>query len=110
MNYNIFPTRRFEKELKHLVKKYPSLKVEYAKLIDILQEVPQTGVSLGCNCHKIRLSIASKGKGRRSGARVITCFYVHTQTVYLLSIYDKSEMEDLKDNVLKNIIEELGLE
>jgi hypothetical protein len=37
MNYNaitIIPTRRFEKELKRLVKKFPSLKKEYAQLID----------------------------------------------------------------------------
>jgi mRNA-degrading endonuclease RelE of RelBE toxin-antitoxin system len=109
MNYNVFLTRRFERELKRLVKKYPSLKVEYVKLIDILQEKPQTGVFLGYNCHKIRLSITSKGKGKRGGARVITCFYIHTQTVYLLSIYDKSEYEDIQDHVLKKIIEELNL-
>jgi mRNA-degrading endonuclease RelE of RelBE toxin-antitoxin system len=110
MNCNIFPTRRFEKELKRLVKKYPSLKEEYANLIDILLKEPRTGAPLGNNCYKIRLSIASKGKGKSGGARVITFLYIQTQTVYLLSIYDKSEFEDIKDNILQDIIQELDLE
>ena len=33
MSYNIFPTNRFEKELKKLTKKFPSLKSEYTNLI-----------------------------------------------------------------------------
>ncbi|MGB4958334.1 MAG: hypothetical protein WBO36_02600 [Saprospiraceae bacterium] len=33
MSYNIIPTHRFEKELKRLAKKFPSLKNEFAELI-----------------------------------------------------------------------------
>jgi mRNA-degrading endonuclease RelE of RelBE toxin-antitoxin system len=72
MSYKILPTSRFEKELKRLVKKFPSLKKEYAALITNLEADPQTGDYLGNSCYKIRLAIASKGKGKRGGARVIT--------------------------------------
>jgi mRNA-degrading endonuclease RelE of RelBE toxin-antitoxin system len=110
MNYSIFPTHRFEKQLKRLAKKYPSLKLEFAKLLSELSTNPETGTLLSNNCYKIRIAIASKGKGKRGGARIITHVYVTTETVYLLTIYDKSEKADLKPNELKELIENLELD
>jgi len=98
MSYNIIPTHRFEKELKRLVKKFPSLKKEFAELIKSILKNPETGTFIGNNCYKIRISIASKGKGKSGGARVITYLYIQTKTVYLLTLYDKSEKSDLKQN------------
>lgn len=110
MNYNIFPTQRFIKEIKRLTKKYPSLKDEFVSLVETLKENPSTGTFIGNNCYKIRLSIASKGKGKRGGARVITYLYLQAETIYLLLVYDKSEMEDIKNSELRKIIQELNLE
>jgi mRNA-degrading endonuclease RelE of RelBE toxin-antitoxin system len=110
MSYSILPTHRFEKELKRLVKKFPSLKTEYKKLIDNITENPEIGTFIGSNCYKIRLAIVSKGKGKSGGARAITYLYVETETVYLLTIYDKGEKADLKPNELKMMIQSLGLE
>lgn len=109
MSYNIIPTHRFEKELKRLVKKFSSLKNEFADLIEEISENPESGTFIGNNCYKIRLSISSKGKGKSGGARVITYLYIETETIYLLTIYDKGEKEDLKPNELKNIINSLDL-
>lgn len=109
MSYNLIPTRRFEKELKRLNKKFPSVKNEFAELVNLLSNNPELGTFLGNNCYKIRFSIESKGKGKSGGARVITYLYIETETVYLLTIYDKSEKEDLKPNELKDIIEGLDL-
>lgn len=110
MSYNIIPTHRFEKELKRLIKKFPSLKNEFRTLVSDISENPEVGTLIGNSCYKIRLVIASKGKGKRGGARVITHFYVATGTVYLLTMYDKSEKADLKPNELKEMIENLELE
>lgn len=110
MSYSIFPTHRFEKELKRLAKKFPSLKNEYAQLIKAIIENPNTGIYIGNNCYKIRLAIGSKGKGKRGGARVITYLYIDTETVYLLTIYDKAEKADLKQNELKIMIDSLELD
>jgi mRNA-degrading endonuclease RelE of RelBE toxin-antitoxin system len=54
-----------------------------------------------------RMAIASKGKGKRGGARVITYVYVLTETIYLLTIYDKSEKADVRENELKEMILEI---
>jgi mRNA-degrading endonuclease RelE of RelBE toxin-antitoxin system len=110
MSCSILPTHRFVKELKRLVKKFPSLKMEYAELISDLIINPETGTFVGNNCYKIRIPIESKGKGKSGGARVITYLYVETKTVYLLTIYYKGEKESLKPNELKIMIESLELE
>lgn len=104
MNFEIIVTSKFKHELKRLVKKYSSLKNEYSNLIDLLIENPKSGKSLGNNCYKIRLSIASKGKGKSGGARIITFVLIEKTTVYLLSIYDKSEKSDISDKELLNIV------
>lgn len=110
MSYSIIPTHRFEKELKRLTKKFPSLKNEFAVLIARITKDPESGTLIGNNCYKIRLAIGSKGKGKSGGARVITYLYIETETVYLLTIYDKGEKEDLKPNELKDMIESLELD
>jgi hypothetical protein len=56
---------------------------------------------LANNCLKIRISIKSKGKGKSGGARVITHIQIVDQKVYLLTIYDKSEHEDISDREIK---------
>lgn len=109
MSYSIIPTHRFEKEIKRLAKKYPSLKNEFAELITTILVNPMTGTFIGNHCYKIRISVASKGKGKSGGARVITYLYVETETVYLLTIYDKGEKADLKPNELKEMVDSLEL-
>jgi mRNA-degrading endonuclease RelE of RelBE toxin-antitoxin system len=110
MSCSILLTHRFAKELKRLVKKFPSFKKEYSELISDIVNDPETGIFVGNNCYKIRIAIESKGKGKSGGARVITYLYVETETVYLLTIYDKSEKENLNPNELKTMIESLELE
>jgi mRNA-degrading endonuclease RelE of RelBE toxin-antitoxin system len=109
MNYKVRFIPKFEKELKRLAKKYPSLKNEYVELVQSLKKEPEQGISLGNNCYKIRLSIQSKGKGKSGGARVITYVTIHHNTVYLLTIFDKSEKENIPDkelNLLLSLIEQ----
>jgi mRNA-degrading endonuclease RelE of RelBE toxin-antitoxin system len=100
MSYNIEVTGFFEKQLKRLAKKFPSLKTEYLQLISSLKENPSQGTGLGNHCYKIRLAIASKGKGKSGGARVITHIQIINTRVFLLSIYDKSEQSDITDKDL----------
>jgi mRNA-degrading endonuclease RelE of RelBE toxin-antitoxin system len=110
MNYNIVTTHRFEKEIKRLVKKFPSLKNEFVQFIEDISENPEMGTFIGNNCYKIRLAIASKGRGKSGGARIISYLYIETETVYLLTMYDKSEKADLKPNELIDMIESLELD
>lgn len=104
MSYNILPIPPFDRQLKRLYKKYPSLKQEFLELIESLEKNPEQGTNLGNNCYKIRLAIQSKGKGKSGGARVITNFIIADATVYLLSIYDKSDKDNLTDKELEELL------
>jgi mRNA-degrading endonuclease RelE of RelBE toxin-antitoxin system len=107
MSYSIIPLPFFDKQLKRLVKKYPSLKKEYMELVRTLADLPMTGTPIGNNCYKIRLAIASKGRGKVGVARVITLIQVINAKVYLVSIYDKSEQADISDKDLQELTKHL---
>jgi len=106
MAYNVITTHRFEREFKRLFKKYASLKSEYKELIEKLEGNPEMGTPLGNNLYKIRLAIASKGRGKSGGARVITYLKTEEGNVYLLSIYDKGEKETISDSDIQTILTE----
>ncbi|MFN8344891.1 MAG: type II toxin-antitoxin system RelE/ParE family toxin [Spirosomataceae bacterium] len=65
-----------------------------------LLENPQQGTPLGKNLYKIRMPIASKGQGKSGGARVITCVKILKEKIFLVAIYDKSEMEVISEKEL----------
>jgi hypothetical protein len=104
MSYKVKTIPHFDKALKRLARKFPSLKTEYIALLDSLETNPEQGTAIGNNCFKIRISIASKGKGKSGGARVITHILVDATNVFLLDIYDKSEKENISDNELVQLI------
>jgi mRNA-degrading endonuclease RelE of RelBE toxin-antitoxin system len=107
MNFKIDALPEFEKELKKLSKKYASLKSDYQNLLENLIENPQQGTPLGKNLYKIRMPIASKGQGKSGGARIITNIVIKDETVYLLSIYDKSDKENLTDKELDELLKNI---
>lgn len=109
MSYKIFITDAFEKELKKLSKKYPSLKTDFKNLITLLKKNPIQGQPLGKDCYKIRLAITSKGKGKSGGSRVISCVKIVAGSVFLIAIYDKSEKESINDTELDTLLKRAGL-
>lgn len=118
MKCDIVTVDNFRREAKRLAKKYRSLKGELEVLGEKLAVEPRTGTSLGSDIYKIRLAVRSKGKGKSGGLRVITRF-IELQirvidkekqgVVYLLSIYDKSEMPNISDKRLREIVESLTI-
>lgn len=103
MSYRISSIPLFDKQAKRLSKKYRSLRSDLAVLIKSLEKQPQQGKALGNNFYKIRLSISSKRKGKSEGARIITYVKIVAATVYLTSIYDKSEKVTITDKELEQI-------
>ena len=107
MSFEVETIPHFDKKAKRLVKKFPSLKKELTELGQVLSEDPTHGIALGQSCFKIRLAIASKGKGKSGGARVITYVYVAQTTVFLLDIFDKSEQSTITDKEIQELIKNL---
>lgn len=86
------------------MKKFPSLKKEIQTLTKELKEEPEKGTFIGHNCYKIPLAISSEGKGKSGGARVITHLVFKNDIVFLLTIYDKSDIENLTDKEILQLI------
>ncbi len=94
------------------MKKYASLKGELQNLQTQLEENPKSGTMITENVYKIRLASESKGKGKSGGFRMIN--YLEelsddemSTLVNLLTIYDKSEIESLKDEEIQSLIQQM---
>jgi hypothetical protein len=109
MSYSVYPTPDFKKFFEKLYRKYPSLKADLQELIDTLIEKPDVGVNLGHGVYKIRLAISSKGKGKSGGARVITYLVTEDNEVYLVFIYDKSQLENITNEQVLEMLKKANL-
>ena len=101
MKFAIITTEDFKRDFKRLFKKYSSLIDDVENLKNELENAPQQGEPLGKDCYKIRMSISSKGQGKSGGARLITNIKIVKEKIYLIAIYDKSDMENISDKELK---------
>lgn len=112
MNSEVIIVSSFKREAKRLAKRHKSLKSDIANLIAQLRENPFLGVDIGYNLRKIRMAITSKGKGKSGGARVITFVILvknDDYSVVLLTLYDKSERNNISDNELLELLKSNGL-
>jgi mRNA-degrading endonuclease RelE of RelBE toxin-antitoxin system len=115
MSSKVVVTPNFQREAKKLKKKYHSLKKELNELVESLEKDPLQGTLISENVYKIRLSVKSKGKGKSGGARVITYLHIEEtedkeQVVYLISIYDKLDYENISDNFIRQMIDQIETE
>ena len=112
MNYKIVTTPTFLRELKHLNKKYRSLKKDLIALQDELMINPEAGTDLGRGIRKVRMAVASKGRGKSHGARVITVSIItdeDSKEIILLFIYDKAEQSSIAITGIEHLIKENNL-
>ncbi len=113
MNYSIIFDESFEREVKRLSKHYRSLKADLKELQQELEANPHLGTDLGGGLRKIRMRIASKGKGKSGGARVITFTVVvaiDEAEINLLYIYDKAERSTITPNEIEELLRKNGLQ
>ena len=101
----------FKKCAKVLRKRYKSFDEDYDKLLNALEKDPMQGVSLGGGVRKIRMAVASKRQGKSGGVRVLTynAKLINPELVIItfLSVYDKSDIDNVKDAYIKGLLAEL---
>jgi len=107
MSYKIDTIAHFDKQFKRLAKKHPSLKTDFIAFVESVKSNPFQGVSLKNNCHKLRLAIKSKGKGKSGGARVILHIVIQNKMIYFLSIYDKSALENIENKEINQLLTQI---
>jgi mRNA-degrading endonuclease RelE of RelBE toxin-antitoxin system len=103
MNFEV--AHEFEKALKRLAKKYPSLKTDYLAFLSELEKNPMLGDEIFPHCRKARMAIKSKGKGKSGGGRIVFYYEVIEDRIVLLFVYDKSEMETVQTSYIEQILQ-----
>lgn len=113
MRFEIQTTNYFDAEAKRLAKRHNSFVDDLQDLRDNLLKNPYQGTELSPGIRKVRLTISSKGRGKSGGARVITFTYLVNEkdgVVVLLLLYDKADASNIKMNVVRKIVKELGID
>lgn len=110
MEYFVQPTQRFEKELRKLVRKYPEATEDLDPYLTELEKGnllgdPIPGLKLqGNKVFKLRIPNSSANKGLPGGFRVIYYCVTSDFEVYLLSMYSKSDKQDISKKEIIDII------
>lgn len=95
----------FDKQFKQLAKKYNLIKDDLKEFIENFEDYHSTATSIKNSLFKVRLSNSNKNKGKSAGYRIY--YYIKIrESVYLLTIYDKSQIESVDENVLIDLIKE----
>lgn len=114
MSYVISRHKDFDVSMKRLLKRYHSISEDYLHFVESLQENPLQGAELYPGIRKIRMPIASKGRGKAGSARVITAndvIIAHNEgRIALLTIYDKSDYSTVDVKVIHQMAREMGFE
>jgi mRNA-degrading endonuclease RelE of RelBE toxin-antitoxin system len=103
---NFKTTDLFDKQAKKLSKKYRNIKSDLSSFLKDFEKLHTSATTIQNNLYKIRIVNSNKNKGKSAGYRVY--YYIQLETTtYLLTIYDKSEVEMIDEELLKDLIEEL---
>lgn len=94
----------FQRAFKRLKKRYRSLPEDFKQLLLSLAANPRQGAELYDGMRKVRINFTSKGRGKSGGGRVIIRLQVEDTRLSFLYIYDKSDMGNVSDDFLDDII------
>ena len=98
----------FNRAFKRLKKRYHSLPNDIKSLLASLVNDPYQGVELYNGMRKIRVTFASKGKGKRGGGRFVIRLAVSDTSLTFVYMYDKSDMNNVSDEFLDQVVIDVG--
>lgn len=110
MNFNgfdVYESENFAKELKRLSKKYKNIKKDCKAFVETINNESSLGVNLGGGLYKARVSNSDKNKGKSAGYRVVSYIKAVESEIWLVHIYDKSELENITESALDEIIKRI---
>ena len=108
MSTRIRNTPQYFKEFRKLARKYPSVIQDVDNLVGVIKNDERPGdliPNVGYEVYKVRLANPSAQKGKSGGFRLI--YYVElADSIILLSIYSKSDYEDMPLHRIQTLIQE----
>jgi mRNA-degrading endonuclease RelE of RelBE toxin-antitoxin system len=104
----VIPSSRIAKDIKKLRKKYDSVERDIEPLIQELGLGETPGDRISGNkypVYKVRIKNSNNRRGKSGGYRVIY-YTVTPEAIVLITIYLKSEQENISDREIEDIIEQ----
>lgn len=98
----------FDKQFKKLAKKYNHIRDDIQIFVNDFKDIHRQSTSIKNNIYKVRLSNSDKNRGKSSGYRV----YYYTKVedvVYLVTIYDKSDIQMIDEKIVFNVVKDVKL-
>ncbi|MFH1005613.1 MAG: type II toxin-antitoxin system RelE/ParE family toxin [Bacteroidota bacterium] len=104
LKLKVVKTDYFYKLVKNLTKKYRNIENDIDDFLDNIDDLKDLGIPLGHNIYKARIKNTDNNKGKSGGYRLITYLQLKENELTLIYIYSKSELENISESVLDNII------
>ncbi len=104
VNFETLPL--FDKQFKKLAKKYNLIRNDVEVLMNDFDSLHQQATSIKSDLYKIRLANSNKNKGKSAGYRIYYYLKID-EIVYLLTIYDKSDIEKIDEKILIELIKDI---
>jgi len=105
----LFYSDAFQRSAKKLAKRYRSFKKDLKTFTDSLEEDPKQGTELFKGVYKVRVKNSDNNKGKRAGYRIII-YLITEDDILLVDIYAKSDLSNLSDEEISQIIMQYGKE
>ncbi len=103
-NIVIKDTETFNKSVKHLKKRFKNIENDCNNFINSIEYENNLGVHLGQGVYKARIANSNKNSGKSGGYRLISYLKLIESELFLLYVYDKSDLENLSENEIDSLV------
>ncbi len=112
MQYEIIPTPKFERDIKHYKKKFKSVSNDVNEIVEELKKGNLQGDVIpnlemkdnNNNTVKVRIANSDTNTGKSNGYRLIYYAEKSDGTIYLLTIYYKKDKENISNKEIQELI------
>lgn len=109
--YNIKYTSNFKNQFKRLLKKYPKSEDEFRKVFEELENGNLIGVAYdnlgleeGEDVYKVMVANIDANRSPKNGFRMIYYAIKNDELIYMLGVYSKKEVSNLRQSEVKELI------
>lgn len=105
--FSVFESVTYKHSKKQLKKRFRQIDSDVNQFLHSLESVNDLGISLGDGIYKVRIANSDKNKGKSAGYRLITLLKVIESHIHLIYIYDKSDLENITEKELDEMVREI---
>ncbi len=109
--YDIEYTSNFKNQFKRLLKKYPKSEDEFKKVFEELENGNLIGVAYdnlgldeGEDVYKVMVANIDANRSPKNGFRMIYYAIKNDELIFMLAVYAKKEVSNLKQSEVKELI------